>query len=129
MGKPITGTPAYLAPEQAAGGAATTACDLYALGVSLYRAVTGHYPFNPEMPGDFLVVMIAHHRAHAPRDFNRRVPRVLAALLAGAALALAGTIVQAVCRNPLAEPGVVGVSAERTRERLCQRPGQIRLRG
>ncbi|MEW2632651.1 iron ABC transporter permease [Streptomyces sp. NPDC048389] len=39
-----------------------------------------------------------------------RVPRVLAALLAGAALALAGTLVQAVTRNPLAEPGVLGVS-------------------
>ncbi|MFF4432633.1 iron ABC transporter permease [Streptomyces sp. NPDC001513] len=41
---------------------------------------------------------------------DSRVPRVLAALLAGAALALAGTLVQAVTRNPLAEPGVLGVS-------------------
>ncbi|GHA36719.1 iron-hydroxamate transporter permease subunit [Streptomyces tauricus] len=39
-----------------------------------------------------------------------RIPRVLAALCAGAALALAGTLVQAVTRNPLAEPGVLGVS-------------------
>lgn len=38
-----------------------------------------------------------------------RLPRVAAALLAGAALALAGTIVQAVSRNPLAEPGMLGV--------------------
>ncbi|NEA04860.1 iron chelate uptake ABC transporter family permease subunit, partial [Streptomyces sp. SID10116] len=37
---------------------------------------------------------------------DTRVPRVLAALCAGAALALAGTLVQAVTRNPLAEPGV-----------------------
>lgn len=41
---------------------------------------------------------------------DTRVPRILAALLAGAALALAGTLVQAVTRNPLAEPGVLGVS-------------------
>ncbi|TQJ57710.1 iron ABC transporter permease [Streptomyces sp. SLBN-115] len=41
---------------------------------------------------------------------DTRVPRVLAALCAGAALALAGTLVQAVTRNPLAEPGVLGVS-------------------
>lgn len=41
---------------------------------------------------------------------DTRAPRVLAALLAGAALALAGTAVQAVCRNPLAEPGLLGVS-------------------
>ncbi|MEU1820458.1 iron ABC transporter permease [Streptomyces roseifaciens] len=41
---------------------------------------------------------------------DTRVPRVLAALLAGAALALSGTLVQAVTRNPLAEPGTLGVS-------------------
>ncbi|GGX91765.1 iron ABC transporter permease [Streptomyces fructofermentans] len=41
---------------------------------------------------------------------DTRVPRVLAALLAGSALALSGTLVQAVTRNPLAEPGVLGVS-------------------
>ncbi|MFC9492149.1 iron ABC transporter permease, partial [Streptomyces hydrogenans] len=41
---------------------------------------------------------------------DTRVPRVLAALLAGGALALAGTLVQAVTRNPLAEPGIMGVS-------------------
>ncbi|WP_255371639.1 iron chelate uptake ABC transporter family permease subunit [Cellulosimicrobium sp. CUA-896] len=42
---------------------------------------------------------------------DQRLPRVLAALLAGAALALAGAIVQAVCRNPLAEPGLLGVTS------------------
>lgn len=41
---------------------------------------------------------------------DTRVPRVLAALLAGGALALSGTLVQAVTRNPLAEPGILGVS-------------------
>ncbi|MFG2430581.1 iron ABC transporter permease [Streptomyces sp. NPDC048590] len=41
---------------------------------------------------------------------DTRVPRVTAALLAGAALALSGTLVQAVTRNPLAEPGILGVS-------------------
>ncbi|TFB80345.1 iron ABC transporter permease [Terrimesophilobacter mesophilus] len=40
---------------------------------------------------------------------NTRMPRVLVALLAGAALALAGAIVQAVSRNALAEPGILGV--------------------
>ena len=41
---------------------------------------------------------------------DQRWPRVAAALLGGAALALAGTIVQAVCRNPLAEPSLLGVT-------------------
>lgn len=41
---------------------------------------------------------------------DTRVPRVVAALVAGAALALSGTLVQAVTRNPLAEPGILGVT-------------------
>lgn len=40
-----------------------------------------------------------------------RAPRVAAALLAGAALGLAGTVVQGTVRNPLAEPGILGISA------------------
>lgn len=41
---------------------------------------------------------------------DARLPRALAALLAGAALGLAGAVVQAVCRNPLAEPGIIGIT-------------------
>lgn len=40
-----------------------------------------------------------------------RTPRVLTALLAGAALALAGGQMQSVLRNPLADPHILGVSA------------------
>ena len=35
-----------------------------------------------------------------------RVPRTIMALLAGAALALSGTLMQAITRNPLADPGL-----------------------
>lgn len=42
---------------------------------------------------------------------DERLPRVLAACLAGAALGLAGTVVQGTVRNPLAEPGVLGITA------------------
>ena len=40
-----------------------------------------------------------------------RFPRVAMSLLVGAALAVAGAVMQAIFGNPLAEPGVVGVSA------------------
>ncbi|BCL74985.1 ABC transporter permease [Jeongeupia sp. HS-3] len=40
-----------------------------------------------------------------------RLPRVLFAALAGAALALSGAAMQALFRNPLAEPGLIGISA------------------
>ncbi len=40
-----------------------------------------------------------------------RLPRALAAFLVGAALGLSGAALQGLLRNPLAEPGVLGVSA------------------
>jgi len=43
--------------------------------------------------------------------FVARLPRVLAAALVGAALALAGVVFQALLRNPLASPDTLGVSA------------------
>lgn len=42
--------------------------------------------------------------------FDSRAPRVAAALAAGAALGLSGTFVQASARNPLAEPGLLGIT-------------------
>lgn len=42
---------------------------------------------------------------------NIRLPRVLLGLLTGAALGLSGAVMQALFRNPLAEPGLVGLSA------------------
>src|SRR4051812_22120411 len=40
-----------------------------------------------------------------------RLPRILLAALVGAALAMVGTVMQATLRNPMADPGIVGVSA------------------
>ncbi|MDY0410503.1 FecCD family ABC transporter permease [Virgibacillus soli] len=40
-----------------------------------------------------------------------RFPRIIIALFAGATLAVSGVLLQAVMRNPLAEPGIIGVSS------------------
>jgi len=40
-----------------------------------------------------------------------RVPRTVLAVLAGAALGLAGAVMQGITRNPLADPGILGVNA------------------
>lgn len=40
-----------------------------------------------------------------------RVPRTVLAILVGAALAVAGVVMQALTRNPLAEPGLLGVNS------------------
>lgn len=42
---------------------------------------------------------------------DERFPRVLAAITAGAALAIAGGVIQSVSRNPLAEPSTTGITA------------------
>lgn len=43
--------------------------------------------------------------------FNLRLPRVLLSVLVGASLGLSGALTQSLFRNPLAEPGLLGVSA------------------
>jgi len=48
------GTPAYMAPELLAGGQATAAVDLYALGLLLFELLTGQLPFRAEALGELL---------------------------------------------------------------------------
>lgn len=43
--------------------------------------------------------------------FNLRLPRALAGAMVGACLAVSGVLLQAVMRNPLASPSVIGVSS------------------
>src|SRR3954447_24044694 len=63
--------------------------------VELYLALIGEpvYPFHEQIL------------------WKLRIPRVIVAALAGAMLGLAGSILQSVTRNPLAEPGIMGVTA------------------
>lgn len=48
--------------------------------------------------------------------FDLRLPRTLVGLLVGAALGLSGAILQGATRNPLADPGILGINAGAT---LC----------
>ncbi|MEW1845075.1 protein kinase [Nonomuraea angiospora] len=46
----LLGTPAFMAPERAAGSQAEPSSDLWSLGVTLYMAVEGHSPFQRDNP-------------------------------------------------------------------------------
>ncbi len=46
----IVGTPQYLSPEQARGETATSASDVYALGVVLFECLSGRRPFEADTP-------------------------------------------------------------------------------
>ncbi|MBT2391152.1 FecCD family ABC transporter permease [Streptomyces maoxianensis] len=52
------------------------------------------------------------HGGHGDAEVVRqlRVPRTLIGVMVGAALALAGTVLQGITRNPIADPGILGIS-------------------
>lgn len=65
-------------------------------------------------PGEIVDVLIGRSSLPAPHQTivtQIRLPRTVLALLVGGALGLAGVLMQGLFRNPLADPGIVGVSA------------------
>jgi serine/threonine-protein kinase len=76
----ILGTPAYMAPEQAAGRKdLTPALDVYALGCILYEALTGRPPIQAPTPLDTLLLVLEQEPV-PPRLLNPGVPRELEAV-------------------------------------------------
>lgn len=59
----MMGTPAYMAPEQAAGKPVDYRADIYALGLILYEMFTGVLPFQADSP----LALVAKHMQELPR--------------------------------------------------------------
>ena len=62
-------------------------------------------------PGDILTALSGGTATIGQSAVAVRIPRTVLAVLAGGALALAGCVMQGVTRNPLADPGILGVNA------------------
>lgn len=72
----VLGTPAYLSPEQAVGGAVDGRSDLFALGTLLYEAITGRTPFHGS---SFIEIAanVLHVEPTPPSKINQQIPREL----------------------------------------------------
>jgi serine/threonine-protein kinase len=84
----ILGTPAYMAPEQAAGAELSPATDVYAVGVMLYELLSGRLPFSDEGGLMALLYQRVHEDAPALED------------VADVPLPLADVAMQALERDP-----------------------------
>lgn len=88
------------------------------VGGVVLSAVTGQLAITPTEVAGSLLRAIGIDTDWAPTDpiiestlWVVRFPRIVMAFVVGAALAVAGAVMQAIFGNPLAEPGVVGVSS------------------
>ena len=79
------------------------------VGLCLLSLSWGRYTIPPS---DVIDTLLNNSQNEIQHNiiFNLRLPRILAAILVGAALAVAGTTYQGIFRNPLVSPDILGVS-------------------
>lgn len=79
----LPGTPSYIAPEAFAGEAPTPQQDLYAVGVTLYLLLTGHYPYGEieafQRPRFGVPVSPSRYRPDLPDWIAQSLERAVAA--------------------------------------------------
>jgi iron complex transport system permease protein len=86
------------------------------IALALLAFVVGKYPVTPEQVGAVLAAKLTGAAPDVPASVEAviwqvRLPRVLAAILVGAALSAAGATYQGLFRNPLVSPDILGVAA------------------
>ncbi len=61
--------------------------------------------------GQLMRGMFMEYDADVAAVYDLRFPRIMISMLAGAAIAVSGVLFQAVLKNPLADPGIIGISS------------------
>jgi len=90
---------------------AAVACALL-LGVAAFLSLSlGVVSLGPAETTEALFRPAEAETMAAAVVWSIRLPRIIVAMLVGAGLATVGAVMQAILRNPLAEPGITGVSA------------------
>ncbi|MBF6210131.1 iron ABC transporter permease [Nocardia puris] len=124
MTEPRTDAPAVVVTPVPSGRSRSRVSLTFAVALgalvilALASAAIGQVPTTPaEVAGSVFHKIgldwgsLPAHPAGEVTLWEVRFPRVILAMLVGAALATAGALLQGVFANPLAEPGVIGVSA------------------
>ncbi|MFD8692896.1 FecCD family ABC transporter permease [Streptomyces sp. NPDC059651] len=96
------------APRRSRRALATAAAVAALLVAVLLSLAVGARSIPPSEVFDALIH--GGHSDAAEVIRNMRVPRTLIGLMVGASLALAGTVLQGITRNPIADPGILGIS-------------------
>ncbi|WP_027856262.1 FecCD family ABC transporter permease [Marinobacterium jannaschii] len=81
------------------------------LAVLVWSAASGSYSLSMAQSWQALVSPETEPKRIVRVLWEFRLPRILAAVLCGAALAIAGVMLQSITRNALASPGLIGVEA------------------
>jgi serine/threonine protein kinase/WD40 repeat protein len=104
----VLGTPGYMAPEQADGGAVDGRADLFSLGVLLYRMLTGEQPYRARSMLNY-VESLVKDQPQPPAALVPEVPATLSSL-----------VMRLLARNPANRPAsaeaVAGELTEMERE-------------
>jgi serine/threonine-protein kinase len=102
----VLGTPYYMSPEQLRGLLLDGRSDLWSLGVTMYRALTGKLPFEAPHVSAYMVAAGADP------------PIPIASRREGLPPALSALIMEMLAKNPDARPGSAAMVAERLRAML-----------
>jgi serine/threonine-protein kinase len=97
----ILGKAAYLSPEQARGGEVDRRSDVYALGVTLYEALTGRLPFEGETDFQILLAQINGNVPPFPKHWSNHP----------GASAVEMVVLKALAKAPADRPATSGILA------------------